>query len=197
MSICSHEGCSKRVDARGLCSTHYMQQRRAGLLPIGTRARGTVEERFWRFVVKTDACWQWIGKSVNRKGYGQIGLGGKYGKHITAHRLSYIIHKGEIPEGLVIMHSCDNPWCVNPDHLTAGTQSENIIDAIAKGRKALPNLPYHAGETHPSAKLNEAQAREVRFSGRPLKELAKELGISYTTARRIRAGIIWKVLDKP
>lgn len=194
MSQCSHEGCPRPVNARGLCNTHYMQQRRAGLLPIGTRARGTLEDRFWRFVEKTDGCWNWTGRSLNKKGYGQIGMGGKGAKHITAHRLSYIIHNGNIPEGMIILHSCDNPNCVNPSHLRSGTQSENILEAIAKGRKTPPKLPYHSGETHPSAKITELQAREIKFSGRPLKDLSKEFGLSYTTVRRIRAGIIWKGL---
>jgi HNH endonuclease len=190
--ICSIEGCEKPAEARCLCNTHYMQQRRANLLPIGTRARGTVEERFWRFVAKSDGCWLWTGKSVNTKGYGQLGaLGGKGTKGITAHRLSYTIHKGEIPEGMVVMHSCDNPACVNPDHLSVGTQSQNILEAIAKGRKVLPKLPHPSGADHPFSKLTEENVREIRSSPVMDTVFAKRFGVAPSTVRRARIGLAW------
>jgi hypothetical protein len=168
-----------------------MQQRRAGLLPIGTKAHAPVEKRFWRFVNKTDNCWIWTGKGT-KKGYGQIASGGKDGVSILAHRLSYEIHKGPIPDGLVVMHSCDNPSCVNPDHLSAGTQSENIKDSIRKGRKVLPKLPVFIGVEHHMAKINEDIVRMIRASKKTKKELAEELGLAYSTVRRIKAGLLWK-----
>jgi hypothetical protein len=190
--VCSVEGCEKPVDARCLCGTHYMQQRRANLLPIGTRARGTTEERFWRFVEKSDGCWIWTGKSVNQKGYGQLGgIGGRGGGAILAHRLSYQIHKGEIPEGMVVMHSCDNPSCVNPDHLSVGTQSQNILEAIAKGRKVLPKLPRFSGADHPNAKFTEQDIRDIRAKPMDDTGLAKKYGVAASTIRRIRIGQSW------
>lgn len=190
--VCSVEGCEKPAEARCLCNTHYMQQRRANLLPIGTRARGTVEERFWRFVEKSDGCWKWTGKSVNKKGYGQLGaIGGKGTKAIAAHRLSYQIHKGEIPDGMVVMHSCDNPSCVNPDHLSVGTQSQNILEAIAKGRKTLPKLPHFTGVDHPGARFTEQDIRDIRSQGMNDTGLAKKYGVATSTIRRIRIGKTW------
>ena len=137
MLKCLYEGCGKDVNALGLCATHYMRHRRSGLVPIGTRARGTLKERFFRFVEKTDYCWLWVG-GKGLKGYGRIQEGGQGSKHLLSHRVSYEMHKGDIPSGLVVMHICDNPSCVNPEHLRVGTQSENILDAIKKGRKFLP-----------------------------------------------------------
>jgi hypothetical protein len=190
--ICSIEGCEKPVDARCLCGMHYMQQRRANLLPIGTRARGTTEERFWRFVQKTEGCWIWIGTSKTKKGYGMLQkIGGSKGHGITAHRLSYQIHKGEIPEGMVVMHSCDNPSCVNPAHLSAGTQSQNIREAIAKGRKTLPTLPHFSGTDHHGAKFTDQDIRDIRSQPMNDTGLAKKYGVAPSTIRRIRIGNTW------
>ena len=86
-------------------------------------------KRFFDKVVKGPDCWQWVGCRTGK--YGQISY---LGEMIGAHRMSYIIHKGDVPEGMVVMHSCDTPLCVNPDHLSAGTYSDNQMDAVSKGR---------------------------------------------------------------
>lgn len=90
-----------------------------------------VEYRFWKFVDRLgdDDCWLWRG-SIQGK-YGSIRI---EGKSAGAHRVSYQLHKGEIPEGLVVMHSCDVPLCVNPNHLSVGTYSDNTQDMLRKGR---------------------------------------------------------------
>lgn len=89
-------------------------------------------ERFWRETLVTPfhACYEFIGH-IGERGYGLIRFGGKTR---LAHRVSYEIHKGPIPEGNVIMHTCDNPRCVRPEHLKAGTQSENMKDMANKKR---------------------------------------------------------------
>jgi hypothetical protein len=167
-----------------------MQQRRAGLLPIGTRARGTIEERFFRHIEKTDGCWLWTGRLVG-KGYGSLGMGGKGAKHKLSHRLSYEIHHGEIPDGMVVMHKCDNPRCVNPNHLEVGTQSQNIKDAFARGRKL--NLPSGLkGESHGASKLNNASVINIRESTLSIAELAKLYGVSNTAIERVRARKTWR-----
>jgi hypothetical protein len=117
--------------------------------------RETLEARFWAKVDKRgpDECWEWTAhKQAN--GYGTIGIGDKSHR---AHRISYQLHKGEIPEGLCICHTCDNPGCVNPDHLWAGTQKENRQDCARKGRS-----PAGRGERHRSAKLTTADVIEIR-----------------------------------
>ena len=94
-------------------------------------------ERLRAFLSKAthvdSGCWEWQGgKSSN--GYGLFYAQGKYGKHTGAHRYSYETFIGTIPEGLLVLHKCDNPGCVNPDHLYLGSQSDNIISASQKGR---------------------------------------------------------------
>lgn len=191
MEKCIYEGCDRPVDARGMCGTHYMQQRRAGLLPVGTRMAAPVEERFWRYVEKSPGCWTWTGGSMTKKGYGQIGLGGRGAKFILAHRLSYQIHCGEIPEGMVVMHLCDNPSCVNPEHLKTGTQSENIKHAVHSGRKSLPDLPHPQGIEHHKAKLDDDKVRWIRTCGKSIREMALELGVSKSTVERVKNGLRW------
>ena len=187
---CSIDGCEKKCNAKGLCSTHYMRERRNGNMPIGTRARGTVEERFHRHYEKTDNCWIWLGRLFG-KGYGSIGLGGKGAKQVLAHRLSYQIHKGPIPDGMVVMHKCDNPRCVNPDHLEAGTQSQNIKDAFSRGRKI--NLPSGLkGESHGASKLTEKIVLEIRESKISMAKLAVLHSVSKSTIERIRYRETWR-----
>lgn len=91
-------------------------------------------KRFWSKVAKGEGCWIWTG-GTSGNGYGAFMLNGK---HITAHRFSWILHRGE--PRLHILHKCDNPICVNPDHLFEGTNLDNIKDRVSKGRSA-KNLP--------------------------------------------------------
>ena len=90
----------------------------------------TYIERFNQKINKTNTCWLWTG-AQNSKGYGAMSYNGKV---INAHRLSYLLHKGEIPDKLIVCHTCDTPRCVNPDHLWLGTHTDNNHDMIKKNR---------------------------------------------------------------
>ncbi len=93
----------------------------------------TNEQRFWKKIRKPDfanGCWEWLGY-LDPKGYGTFGVNNKVFK---AHRYSYLIHFGPIPEKLCVCHHCDNPQCCNPDHLFLGTHNDNMQDMIKKGR---------------------------------------------------------------
>lgn len=100
------------------------------------------EERFWSHVQKTESCWRWTGTRV--KGYGVIYANGKL---VRAHRFSYTLNAGAVPEKLWILHHCDNPLCVRPDHLYAGTHAQNVQDAIARDR--LPKGERNGSRLHP------------------------------------------------
>jgi hypothetical protein len=116
--------------------------------------RRPIEDRFWEKVKKTKTCWLWTGAKSTRYGYG--GLSTERGEHPKlAHRFSYELHKGPIPQGKFIMHSCDKALCVNPAHLSAGTQKDNMLDAVSKRR-------MRHGENHPMARFTLVQVMAIR-----------------------------------
>ena len=115
--------------------------------------------RFWKKVKATKhprKCWEWI-SSKNKAGYGQLSVGGRKGRPMLAHRVSWIIHNGKIPTGLNVLHSCDNPGCVRPGHLRVGSHQENTDDAVSRGRMA-------RGKKLPHTKLTVKQVIEIRRS---------------------------------
>lgn len=157
---------------------------------------------FWANVEKSDGCWLWTGYK-GEAGYGQFSLNGG---HIPAHRHSYELHFGPVPPGLFVCHNCpdgDNPACVRPDHLFAGTHQDNMDDMIRKGRGV-------KGETQGGSKLTEAQVLQIRelYKGdqqqgslratdpdKPaMYQLAEQFGVSPMTICRIIQRKTWKHL---
>ena len=132
-----------------------------------------VAPRFWAHTHKGDSCWTWTA-ARDRDGYGVMRV---YGKMTKTHRVSWMLHYGSIPDGLQVLHRCDHPGCVRPDHLFLGTGADNVADMIEKRR-------------HPLIKLTAADVGAIR--GRPdvdRRGLAAEFGVHRDTIRRIRRGI--------
>jgi hypothetical protein len=143
-----------------------------------------LEVRFWAKVNKTDDCWLWTAATV--AGYGAIGL---RGKHIKAHRYSWELANGPIPDGLHVLHRCDNPPCVRPDHLFLGTHADNMADMSAKGR-----VNSVRGEKNKSAVLTETDVVEIRRlkqAGVSSTELGRRFGVSANTALLITKRKKW------
>jgi hypothetical protein len=187
VKICYLENCEQKAVSRGLCDMHRTRLKRHGNPFVSIKPHGSAESRFWPKVEKTDGCWLWSG-FLNNKGYGSISLGGQGGKIVFAHRFSYELHKGAIPDGLIVMHSCDNPRCVNPDHLSVGTHKDNTRDMLEKGRARGGSM---RGEANPRALLNEDQVRYIRESKASHAALARELGVSAVLIGKIRRHELW------
>jgi hypothetical protein len=154
-------------------------------------AHRPVAERFWRYVEKTDGCWLWTG-CLNRTGYGVITV--RAGLHIEAHRLSWEIHRGPIPEGLEVCHHCpagDRPNCVNPDHLWLGTHEDNMRDRSTKGRWRRLGL-QNSGE--PLDEETARRVREARSGGQSERAVARAFGLSRWAVRVICEGRTWRVV---
>lgn len=158
----------------------FSQARYCSRVCAGAAERSREHERFEEGYVPepNSGCWIWS-KSVNRRGYGRFPVYGAIGK--SAHRYSYEIFCGPIPNSMCVLHSCDTPCCVNPDHLSIGTQADNLADMHRKGRAPL-------GERHGSARLSDADVVAIREAAGPLEEISVRFGVSPSHASMIRNG---------
>lgn len=133
--------------------------------------------------VSPSGCWEWQ-RAKDSRGYGKCNIGG--GKWDRAHRVSYREFNGQIPDGLVVRHTCDNTSCCNPEHLIVGTMSDNMNDCKVRGRR--PN-----GEAHHMAKLTASEVEHIRTSKDTAKVLAAKLNVSTQRIYAIRGGKSWRV----
>lgn len=138
----------------------------------------------WYMPIPESGCWVWMG-ALAAFGYGNII--DENGKNMGAHRASYIFHKGQIPEGMCVLHRCDVPACINPSHLFLGTKKDNIHDMWGKNRD------NHAkGERAATAKLTSKDVVEIRNSDLKNHELAKLYGVTDSAIHAIKNRVNWK-----
>jgi HNH endonuclease len=165
----------------------------------GPKTKGRVfswpATRFWAKVIQNGpthpilgtACWDWTG-SKNSFGYGHIQVNHRL---VPAHRFSYELHYGPIPNGLFVCHHCDNPPCTNPLHLFLGNASDNSKDAADKGR-LIP--PHHVGSAHPQAKLTDRDVLEIRRragDGENPLDIARDFDVHFGTIYRVINRATW------
>lgn len=157
-------------------------------MPTGHYERTVFKPLVERFLAKVTVtpepnCWVWNG-AATIFGHGQIqkgGTGKDRRKLLTAHRVSWEIARGEIPDGMFVLHTCDNPRCVNPSHLFLGTKAENSADMVSKGRQK-------RGFDLPQTKLSAADIAKIRKASGSQKEIGKRFNISQSHVCNIRAG---------
>jgi hypothetical protein len=187
---CGADGCDLPAVCFGYCDKHYRRLRKNGSVSDADCSRhvsdGDDVERFHdKYMPEPNSgCWLWLaGTRPNSRG-------ALYGRHFTddgrsvgAHRFSYWLHIGSIPDGMHVCHKCDNTLCVNPDHLFLGTPDDNAKDMVRKGRS------YRGlGEKKGSAKLTDAEAAIVKRSAGSQGAIAERFGVSQATVGRIKRG---------
>lgn len=181
---------------------------------VFARHRTPPEIRFMSQVIPepNSGCWLWLGHAM--KGYygslrGRFWVDYDPGQ-ILAHRASYLMFKGKIPEGVLVLHKCDVSLCVNPDHLYLGNHSDNVKDMVDRGRAFFQRHPTQCasalekgrqfnfghqrtrGEKNPKARLSWDQVREIRIDSRSAVKLSPIYGVSMTAIYNIRRGKTWK-----
>jgi hypothetical protein len=142
-------------------------------------------DRFWNNVQKTDFCWIWTGMK-QKSGYGRFSYNGRKWR---ANRLAWIFSIGLIPDGLHVLHTCDNPACVNPNHLWLGTHQDNVDDRERKGRNKPPR-----GEANPRHALIEKEVIEIRMAlnkNKSPSKLAEMYRVSRATIHNIKTRRTW------
>jgi len=143
---------------------------------------------FGHRTVRNGECIEFTG-AKDPKGYGRVGHNMKV---YLAHRVSYQIVNGDIAPGMFVCHRCDNPSCINPEHLFAGTLRDNTDDMLAKGRSQKGR-----GETHSQVKLTSEQVKSIRLDTRIHREIAEEYGVATSYIANIKALRCWTDIDSP
>lgn len=193
MKSCRNTPKSRQSSAPSRLPRKQLRVERMADLVEGRGSRGPKPKgfqiRFWENVPrgKPGECWEWKGERMNT-GYGVLSV---CNWRYLAHRLSYLIHNGRIDPDLMVMHSCDNPLCVNPAHLAQGTCKDNIRDAVAKGRLGL-------GELNGMHKLREQDVLWIRqqysTGAWSMKQLAAVFGVHVPCIHRIINRVRWSHL---
>lgn len=152
----------------------------------------SLEARFWARVKQDagDACWLWTGSRQSPVRYGRLLV---EGQRVYAHRFSWILHYGMIPDGLYVLHQCDTPPCVRPDHLFLGTHSDNMQDMRSKGRQ---RITHQRGATHYKTRLTADDARALVHlhyaEGWSYPRLGRRYGMTHQGVLNICHGKTWR-----
>ena len=200
--VCLAEGCDRIVDKYGgcgYCSKHYQRYKKHGdpHKADWKRLKGSnLEEKLkLNSIENENGCWIWQGSKSNH-GYGSVSV--SRGKTMLVHRLAFKLWCGELPDYLFVCHHCDEPLCVNPNHLFLGTNQDNIDDKIFKGRAY---TGIHKGERNENSVLTEYKVKEIKKllmkGSQSQSEIAKAFGVSKQCITDIKLDRVWKHIPWP
>ena len=192
---CTIEGCDKKHFGRGMCSMHYERVRRHGSPTIALTLVGdsdvhpdtVIRARLSAGSTRVGECIEYT--KTQRNGYGIVQVNGR---RTGAHRVAYELHNGPIPDGMVVRHRCDNPPCIRIEHLTVGSQVENIADMVNRDRST-------RGERSSNHVLTDESVRDILKrlgKGSSQSELAREYGVSHTTINSVKRNTSWRHIDR-
>lgn len=141
------------------------------------------------YAASDDGCWIWLGAPQGSNGYGSLKVDGR---KTFAHRYSWALVNGPVPPGLCVLHRCDRPLCVNPEHLFLGSNQDNVDDRTAKGRSAGNKTNHHAGASHYKTTLSESDVRRIRADSRAHNLIARDYKISNPAVSAIKSRRTWR-----
>lgn len=169
---CTIDNCAKPTVARGMCHKHYKRWQTNGHPGLNTGKGCTDPVERFKFLTKRmpNGCLEWQGP-IAPNGYGQTKWNRAY---FSAHKFSWTLHRGNVQDGMLVLHKCDNKRCVDPEHLYIGTGQQNSADAIARGQ-------IKTGTQHALSKLTDAQIAEARNSAESIKGMAAKFGVHWAT----------------
>lgn len=183
--VCAVDGCERKYYAKLHCRLHWERLYMNGTTERANIAPGTpAGERLEKQSERVGECIEFTGYR-DKNGYGSLTIDGVY---VRAHRLAFELSHGEVPEGLFVRHKCDNPPCINPDHLEPGTPADNMRDKVIRGRSA-------RGAGNAAAKLTEADVKKIRSlggDGWTHAELASLFGVGKSTIGRVIRRANWR-----
>jgi len=186
MRKCSFDGCNGKYKAKGLCLKHYHRLLRHGDPSYEVVIVGDAAKRLKSHVeIDHNECWNW--KRYKKNGYGITTLSGV---REQAHRASWKVFSGEVPMGMQVNHKCNNRACINPEHLYAGTQKQNMDDMYRAKRNV-----HHSGELNGSAKLTHKEVTEIKdmiSKGKDNTSISSAFGVSSGCIQFIRIGRTWR-----
>lgn len=186
--VCAVDGCDRKYYAKLHCRLHWERLYMNGTTERAHIAPGTpAGERLERLSERVGECIEFTGYR-DKNGYGSLTIDGVY---VRAHRLAFEIAHGEVPEGLFVRHKCDNPPCINPDHLESGTPADNMRDKAERVRAA-------KGTDNAAAKLTDADVRRIRAlrsAGWTYGELSALFDVGNSTVGRVVRGSHWKHVE--
>lgn len=184
----THRGRRECQECHKLHQANYRAKQRAKLNRPTKRDIAVRKLAENTMPVTESGCMLWTA-ATDRFGYGRVYV---FGNTIRAHRASWMIHRGDIPEGLQVLHKCDTPLCLNPDHQFLGTPAINSADKMAKGRGGQPK-----GEVNGNAKLCAQDVMAILADNRTQVAIAQEYGVSTSAISGIKTGRSWSHLKEP
>lgn len=185
------DGCERVVQAKGLCDPHYYRLRKHGAPDALIKSMlVSPADRLRRLTKRSESgCLEWQG-TTNKLGYGTVTANGKT---MSAHKWAWEMAKGAVPDGMCLRHACDNPPCVDVEHLSVGTYAQNSQDMAARKRST-------HGSRNPQSALTEAKVAEIlellKAGGRTQASIAREYGVVDSAITRIKKGYGWKHVER-